>query len=114
MFSNLPFSVQFGKILLSKFKYRDRVTIIGNILDTIQREPRGKTKTSIMRDANLNFEQANKYLHMLVLCDMVKATDPLHSQELVRYRLTERGFDLLREFEIWRLLLETMSHYRVV
>jgi len=108
MFSNLPFSIEFGKIFLSKFKYRDRATIIGNILDAIYREPRGKTKTSIMRDANLNFGQANKYLHLLMLCDIVKAADPLNSQELARYKLTERGFSLLRDFEIWHLVLETI------
>jgi len=109
MFSNLPFSREFGRMLLSKFKYRDRATIIGNILDTIHREPRGKTKTSIMRDANLNLDQVNKYLHLLVLCDIVKATDPLNSQELLRYKLTEKGFNLLRNFEIWDLVLQTLQ-----
>jgi len=42
------FGLEFGKILLSNFKYRDRATIIGDILDTIFRDPKGKTKTSII------------------------------------------------------------------
>jgi len=113
MFSNTLMSVEFGQMFLSRFKYRDRATIIENILDTIHREPKGKTKTSIMRDANLNFDQVNSYMHLLVLCGFVKATDPLSSQELVRYKLTERGFSFLRDFEAWHLVLETIQR-RVV
>ena len=106
MYPNL-FSVEFGRIFLSTFKYRDRATIIGDILDTIYRAPKGKTKTSIMRSTNLNFDQANKYLNSLILCDIVKATDPLRSQELARYKLTEKGRSLLKNFDLWQLVLET-------
>jgi len=113
MFSGSPFRVGFGKIFLSKFKYRDRATIIGNILDTIYREPKGKTKTSIMRDANLNFDQANNYLHLLMICGVIKAATPINSQELIRYKLTEKGLHLLRDFEVWQLLLETVYRRQV-
>lgn len=102
------FSVGFGRILLSSFKYRDRATIIGDILEAIYREPRGKTKTSIMRATNLNFDQANKYLDFLVLCDIVRATDPLRSQEVARYKLTAKGIGLLRNFDMWQLIVETL------
>ena len=102
------FSVEFGRILLSNFKYRDRATIIGDILDTIYREPKGKTKTSIMRSTNLNFGQANKYLKFLVLCDIVKAADPLGSQEVARYKLTHKGLSLLKNFDMWQLVLDTL------
>jgi len=108
MFSNLPARFEFGKIFLSKFKYRDRATIIGNILDTIHREPRGKTKTSIMRDANLNFDQANTYLQLLILCGFIKPSNPLNGQEVGRYKLTERGSNLLRDFEMWHFVLEAI------
>ena len=101
------FSVGFGRILLSEFRYRDRATIIGDILDTIYRDPRGKTKTSIMRATNLNFDQANKYLDTLMLCDIVRASDPLRSQELARYRLTSKGVNLLRNFDLWQIVLES-------
>jgi predicted transcriptional regulator len=101
------FSVGFGRILLSKFTYRDRATIIGDILDTIYRDTKGKTKTGIMRATNLNFDQANKYLNFLMVCDIVKATDPLRSQELARYRLTETGIRFLKNFDMWHLVLAT-------
>ena len=104
MYPNL-FSTGFGRILLSRFKYRDRATIIGEIVDTIYRDPKGKTKTSIMRSTNLNFEQANKYLNFLMVCDILKATDPLRSQELARYKLTEKGFRFLKNFDMWHLIL---------
>ncbi len=106
MYPNL-FSREFGRMLLAKFKYRDRATIIGDILDTIYKDPNGKTKTSIMRSANLNLDQANKYLRFLILCDMVKTIDPLGTQEIGRYKLTGKGVNLLRNFDMWQLILET-------
>ena len=107
MYPNL-FSAAFQRILLSSFKYRDRATIIGDILDAIYRDPKGKTKTSLMRSTNLNFDQANKYLNSLILCDIVRATDPLRSQEAARYRLTEKGVSLLKNFDLWQLVLESV------
>ena len=100
-------SVGFEGIFPSKFKYRDRATIIADILDTIYRDPKGKTKTSIMRASNLNFGQANQYLDHLILCDIVKATDPLRSQEVARYKLTQKGVSFLRNSDTWHLILET-------
>jgi len=105
MYSSL-LSVQFGKILLSGFKYRDRRTIIGDILGTVHREPRGKTKTSIMRGANLNFDQVNKYLQLLILRGLIKVDVPIRSQEIARYRVTEKGLQLTRTLEIGRLILK--------
>lgn len=107
MYPTSLFDLGFEKVFLAKFKYRDRTTIVGDILGSINRDPKGKTKTNIMRSANLNFDQVNKYLDMLMLCDFIKARHPLKSQELVRYRLTERGLGFLRNFEVWHLVLET-------
>jgi len=98
------FQALFSGILLSKFKYRDRASIMKDILETISSDPNGKTKTSIMRGANLNFGQANKYLDFLVVCDAIKASNPLRSQELARYRLTQKGLKFLRTTEMWNLL----------
>ena len=112
LYPNLA-SIGFGKIFLSKFKYRDRATIVAEILDTIYRDPKGKTKTGIMRAANLNFAQANQYLNHLLLCDIVKASDPLRSQEAARYRLTEKGCRFLKEFDLWYMVMETFRQ-RVV
>lgn len=99
------FSALFNRIFMSKFKYRDRTSIIKDVLETINGDVKGKTKTSIMRGANLNFEQVNRYLDFLVLSDAIKATNPLRSQELARYRLTQRGLKFLRSTEMLDLLM---------
>jgi predicted transcriptional regulator len=95
----------FNHLLISKFKYRDRAAIIRDILETINKDPKGKTKTSIMRAANLNFEQVNRYLDLLLLCDAIKAVNPLRSQEVARYKLTRKGFWCLKNAEIWDLMI---------
>lgn len=94
MYTNLYFGVS-ASILLSEFKYRDRASIVVDILDTIRSEPKGETKTGIMRGANLNFEQANRYLELLVLRGFIKEADPLGSQELARYKATRKGLELV-------------------
>lgn len=106
MYTNSSLSMVFGKILHSKFKYRDRANIIEDILDSIISDHRGKTKTSIMRSANLSFEQTNKYLDLLAVHDVIRAVDPLNSQESARYKLTEKGLRFAREFETWRYAFE--------
>ena len=107
MYPTFLFNLGFEKTFLARFKYRDRTTIVGHILESLNRDPQGRTKTNIMRAANLNFDQVNKYLDMLMLCDFIKAKHPLNGEELVRYRLTERGLSFLRNFETWQLVLET-------
>ncbi|MGD8564927.1 MAG: winged helix-turn-helix domain-containing protein [Candidatus Bathyarchaeota archaeon] len=47
------------------FKYRDRVTIIIDILNSIRRSRQGKKKTQIMQSANLNYGQMKRYLDYL-------------------------------------------------
>lgn len=96
----------FGKILHSRFKYRDRASIVKDILNSMMSDQRGKTKTSIMRSANLSFEQTNKYLDLLAVHDVIRAVDPLKSQEAARYKLTEKGLKYIKEFETWRYAFE--------
>ena len=110
MYIKLSFNAFLDCISMSKFKYRDRATIVGDILDTIYRDPNGKTKTSIMRGANLNFEQANRYLDFLIVCDAIRAANPLRSQELARYRLTQKGLKFLRNTEMWNLVMYAHQH----
>lgn len=105
----LNFGIAFRGMFPSRFKYRDRSTIIGHILNSISRDPKGKTKTSIMRSANLNFDQTNKYLDFLLVCDIVKATNPIRSQEMARYKLTGKGTGVLRNFEMLQLALQTFQ-----
>jgi predicted transcriptional regulator len=105
MYINASFSLLFGNFFKLSFKYRDRASIIGDILSAINSDPKGKTKTSIMRGANLNLEQVNRYLQLLMLSGLIKAEEPLTSQELARYRLTKKGLSVLREYTIWRFAL---------
>jgi len=109
MYINLAYCLDFGKILQSRFKYRDRAGIIADILDSINSDPRGKTKTSIMRGANLSLEQVNKYLYHLMVSGVIKSIDPLESQEIARYKLTAKGLQLARDVATWRY---TLAPYR--
>lgn len=106
MFTNPSLSMVFNKIRHSNFKYRDRARIIEDILHSIISDQRGKTKTSIMRSANLSFEQTNKYLDLLAVHDVIRAVEPLNSQEAARYKLTEKGLRVAREFETWHYAFE--------
>lgn len=105
MYTNLSFDIIFRNIRLSRFKYRGRANIIVDILDSISSESKGKTKTSIMRSANLNLDQANTYLHHLVLLGLIKPREPLKSQEAARYKLTANGLKLVKDIKIWRYVL---------
>jgi predicted transcriptional regulator len=109
MYTHLSLSLVFGKIFQSRFKYRDRASIIGDILDSINSDPRGKTKTSIMRGANLSLDQVNKYLQHLVVSGVVKTIEPLESQEIGRYKLTTKGLQFARDVATWRC---TLAPYR--
>ena len=57
------------------FKYRDRVTIIFDILDTVKKSREGKRKTQIMQSANLNYAQTKKYLNYLTDCGFLVVTE---------------------------------------
>ena len=55
---NLHSSVSFVRA----FKYRDRVSIMGDILKTVKTARNGGSKYQIMQNARLNYIQAKKYL----------------------------------------------------
>ncbi|NIQ07533.1 MAG: hypothetical protein GWO20_17975, partial [Candidatus Korarchaeota archaeon] len=57
----------------SQFKYRDRLTIIIDILKAIKNSKKGRRKTQIMQSANLNYAQMKKYLSYLLDCGMITA-----------------------------------------
>jgi len=78
--------------MLFRFKYRDRATIVRDILNSIQRSRDGRTKTNIMRGANLNHEQVRAYLDALLLSGLIKANGS-------KYRLTEKGLELANELQ---------------
>jgi predicted transcriptional regulator len=109
MYTNLSLDIVFRSILASGFKYRDRARIMKDILDSINSDSKGKTKTSIMRGANLNLDQVNMYLELLMIEGLIRPSDPLKSQEISRYRLTQKGFIFAREIEKWNYLLTAPS-----
>jgi len=87
------------KVLLSQFKNRGRIGIVVDIMDTVRRtHPRGRTKTQIMRGARLSYEQACRYLDLLMICDIIRGERLRQgSRELVSYSLTPQGFELFRQ-----------------
>lgn len=61
--------------VFNTFKYRDRTTIITDILKTLKESKGGKRKTQIMQSANLNYVQMNKYLRYLLHRGFLRITD---------------------------------------
>lgn len=69
---------------MSTFARRDRLTILAEILKTTKESKRGKEKTDIMRGANLNCHQADKYLHLLLINGL------LHLDSEDRHKTTKK------------------------
>jgi len=61
--------------VLHVFKYRDRTTIISDILKTVKTSKKGRKKTQIMQSANLNYVQTKKYLNYLSDCGFLVVTE---------------------------------------
>ncbi len=61
--------------VLHAFKYRDRTTIISDILKTVKTSKKGRKKTQIMQSANLNYAQTKKYLNYLTDCGFLVVTE---------------------------------------
>lgn len=61
--------------IFNAFKYRDRTTIIDDILKSIRDSKDGKKKTQIMQSANLNCIQFDKYMRYLLKCGFISFTD---------------------------------------
>ncbi|MGD8545560.1 MAG: winged helix-turn-helix domain-containing protein [Candidatus Bathyarchaeota archaeon] len=73
----------------SRFKYRDRLTIIIDILNAVENSRKGRKKTQIMQSANLNYSQMKKYVSYLTDCGLITATKR-HT-----YRMTNKGSEFL-------------------
>ena len=81
---------------------RSRFRVLKDILD-VGREP--STKTSIVYQANLSFEQAEKYLDMLENDGLMDS----HRSSHKKYETTEKGYDFLKNFEELEELLPTIK-----
>jgi len=91
---------------LHEFKYRDRVSIIGDILKTVKNSSKkGKRKTQIMQSANLNFDQVNKYLALLITNGYIKV-ERLEIRRGFVYRMTSKGLDFVKVLEGENLRLQ--------
>jgi len=82
---------------LRAFKYRDRVSIMNDILRSIRSSSEGRKKTQIMQSANLNFIQTKKYLNYMLNCGFLVVT------ERETYALTEKGSKLLLMIEMQKI-----------
>lgn len=79
------------------FKYRDRATIMSDILNTVKGAREGEKKTHIMKRANLNYRQTKKYISYLVDCGFLATT------ENQTYVITTEGSRHLQLIEMQKL-----------
>mgnify|MGYP001111078963 CR=1 FL=1 len=92
-----------GNLALYAFKKRDRATIVADILKSVGSSFKGRRKTNIMQCANLSFDQANKYLEVLLSNGYVILDGGY------MYRLTTKGLTFLRNLETDYLRLKFKS-----
>jgi predicted transcriptional regulator len=87
------------------FKYRDRVSIIGDILMSIKNSAeKGKKKTQIMQSANLNYDQANKYLALMISNDYIREENTPTRRERL-FKATSKGLNFIEILESENLTL---------
>lgn len=92
-----------------QFRYRGRFNIVLDILDQVRRDPKGKTKTEIKDEARLSYEQLQKYIDLLLLCDFIAGKNSRYGdREITRYTLTQQGHELVKQIQAmyltWSLL----------
>jgi len=74
---------------------RSKISILGDILRTIQRKE-GKAKpTHILYGANLSHDRLKEYLQKLMLDGFIEKVD---ENGHVYYKITEKGLNFLSEF----------------
>ena len=88
----------------SQNKRRDRHDIVVEILKTAMD---GKIKTHIMYKAKLSYDQLNKYLELLNRKGLLENyTIRRRNNDLRMYRTTQKGLQLIKDFEtvksVWR------------
>ena len=80
-------------------KYRSRTEIVSNILDVANG---GATKTKIMYNAYLSYNQLKEYLSVLIENNLIEYGDGTHE-----LRTTEKGLNLLKINNEMAELLQT-------
>lgn len=71
---------------------RGKFEIINHILETAKSP---KTKTSIVYGANLSFDQADKYLDMLIQKGLIEKVEGKNT----KYETTEKGHEFAQAYE---------------
>jgi predicted transcriptional regulator len=79
------------------FKYRDRTTIMIDILDTVRNSRKEKKKTHIMQSVKMNHLQTEKYLNYLVDRGYLVVTDKK------TYVITKDGSRFMQLFEMQKV-----------
>jgi len=79
---------------LENRRKRGSLDIMADILYLLEGERR--SKTAIMRLANLNLERANKYIRFLLSKNLVAQVKYSSS---VKFEITARGVEFLRDYE---------------
>jgi len=79
------------------FKYRDKMTIMGDILKSVRTSKKGLKQTQIMQSANLSYVQTKKYLNYLTNVGFVVFTEGR------TYLITEKGSKFLLSVEMQML-----------
>lgn len=83
------------------FKHRDRLTIFAEILKTTSESKRGSTKRDIVKNVNLSYAQANKFLSLLL-------TERLLCLSMeTRYKPTEKGLRLMNSLKSLNLGMQS-------
>ena len=86
---------RFSSSNTNSFKYRDRMTIVIDILKAVRNSGNGKRKTQIMQSANLNCAQMKRYLDYLTDRGLIRITD-----EESKFKITNKGFRFLSSLQI--------------
>jgi len=79
------------------FKYRDRTTIMIDILGVVRNSREEKKKTHIMQSVKMNHLQTEKYLNYLVGCGYLVVTNKK------TYVITKDGSRFLQLFEMQKV-----------
>jgi len=83
------------------FKQRDRFTVFAEILKTTSKSKEGRTKTDIVKSANLSYAQANKFLSFLLTEGLLR----LNMKN--RYKPTKKGLEFMNNLKSLNLGLES-------
>jgi len=79
------------------FKYRDRTTIMIDILDTVKNSRGRKKKSHIMQSTRLNHSLTKKYLNYLIGCGYLVVTNKR------TYLITNEGSRFLQLIEMQKV-----------